>query len=65
MNNKSKLFAAAIISTVDDVGAALIPPNELTEELKAVIDNCKFEYELHEDTQSYLIFNPKHPNFSK
>lgn len=58
----TNLMTAATIDTVNSYGAALISNSALTQNLKATIEKCKYQYVEHE-SGDILVFNPEHPDF--
>lgn len=59
------LFVAATLSMVEEVGAALIPKDQLTDLMKTHIENCKYKYEEYGDAGEILITDPNHPDFAE
>lgn len=59
------LFVAATLSMIEEVGAALIPQDQLTDFMKSNIENCKYKYEEYGDSGDILVINPNHPDFAE
>lgn len=59
------LFVAAVLSMVEEVGAALISKDHLTALMKTNIENCKYKYEEYGEGGDILITDPNHPDFAE